>query len=98
MLPRDFTTQEQLVAGYLTNVGLRYAQQYEIGKYIVDFFLPEIEIVLECDGVYGHFKKADRKRDKELLENGISKVIHIKQVSYINIEKFLNEELLNCQD
>jgi len=77
MPPKDFTQQEQQVANILDFLGIRYAQQVEIGKYIVDF-LVEDSIVLEADGFYGHYRAADKIRDMDLLQEGFAEVIHIK--------------------
>ena len=39
LLPKDFTTQENLIAEVLSNFGLRYDQQVEFGKYRTDFYV-----------------------------------------------------------
>jgi very-short-patch-repair endonuclease len=78
---RDFTHQENVVAQCLDDWGLRYVEQFQIGNYTVDF-LVEDEIVIEADGPFGHLKKADSERDKEILANRevfVSRVIHIKE-------------------
>ena len=79
MKSRDFTVQENYVAEILTELGLRYEQQYSIGSRTVDFFLPEINSVVEADGVYGHLRKADRKRDSELMSLGVKDIFHIRE-------------------
>ena len=75
MIPKDFTTQEQLVAQCLDELGLRYAQQVEIDRYTVDF-LVEDDIVVEADGYYGHSRKSDNKRNAILLEYK-ERIVHI---------------------
>ena len=81
MKPRDFTVQENNIAEILSELGLRYEQQYSIGSRTVDFYLPEMNSVVEADGVYGHLRKADRKRDSELVSLGIHNIYHIKDVT-----------------
>jgi len=76
--PRDFTVQENYIAETLTELGLRYEQQYSIGSRTVDFYLPEIKSVIEADGVYGHLRKADRKRDSELMGLGVKDIFHVR--------------------
>ena len=72
------TPQERLVAEVLTTLGLRYNEQQKFGKYTVDFWLPEINVVVESDGPHGHIKKRDLKRDKELYsEHGINLIMHV---------------------
>lgn len=65
--PKDYTPQEQLIAQVLDEYGLRYEQQYSISKYTLDFYIPEIEMGIEADGIYGHFRKRDIQRDFELM-------------------------------
>lgn len=93
ILPKDFTAQEKLVAEALDELGIRYAQQAEFGNYTVDFF-SDSGIVFEADGVHGHFKKADEKRDDELLKNNeILDVVHITSVTKSKILEELKEYL-----
>ena len=97
MTPRDFTPQEETVAECLDEIGFRYFQQVEFGKYTVDF-LVEDNIILEVDGVFGHYRKADRKRDAELLEfSGIKKVVHVTGYD----KDILNRQIIDlviCQE
>jgi len=79
--PRDFTVQENYVAEILTELGLRYEQQYSIGSRTVDFYLPEMNSVIEADGVYGHLRKADRQRDAELMSLGVKDIFHIRNTT-----------------
>jgi len=78
---RDFTVQENYIAEILTDLGLRYEQQYSIGSRTVDFYLHEIQSVIEADGVYGHLRKADRKRDSELMSLGVKDIFHIRDTT-----------------
>ena len=81
MKSRDFTVQENYVSEVLTELGLRYEQQYSIGSRTVDFYLPEMRSVIEADGVYGHLRKADRKRDSELMDLGVKDIFHVKDTT-----------------
>ena len=96
MKPRDFTVQENYIAEILTELGLRYEQQYSIGSRTVDFYIPEMKSVIEADGVYGHLRKADRKRDLELMSLGISDIFHIRDSTKPTILDTL--EGLFCQE
>ena len=98
MTPKDFTAQEEQMAVCLDELGLRYSQQVQIGKYVVDF-LVENNIILEADGVFGHYKKSDKKRDAELLEldPNIVQIIHIKDQEKEMIKKRIMDVLL-CQE
>ena len=78
--PRDFTKQENLIAECLDEFGIRYEQQLEFFPYIVDFFVAELEMVIEADGIYGHLQKKDKKRDEYLLKHqNITHIVHIKE-------------------
>ena len=79
-LPKDYTSQENLIAECLSGFGLRYEQQAEFFPYTVDFYIPEIKMVIEADGKYGHLRKRDIKRDLFLGEqDGVKYVLHIKE-------------------
>ena len=56
--------------------GHRFRRQYSIGRYIVDFFCPELKLAVEIDGD-SHFmdeasKESDRKRQVFIEKQGIS--------------------------
>ncbi len=92
----DYTKQEIIVAQCLVEMGLRYTEQRQIGKYFVDF-LVEDTIVVEADGVFGHYKQTDRDRDVALLKLGVEQIFHVtgqtKKEIYNEIHEFLWENL-----
>jgi very-short-patch-repair endonuclease len=50
---REMTPAEKLLWQHLRGdqfMGLRFRRQYRIGNYIVDFFCPQIGLVIELDG------------------------------------------------
>jgi very-short-patch-repair endonuclease len=54
--------------------GLRFRRQVPLGPYIVDFFCPELKLVIEVDGdQHGHDANiaADAERTEWLREGGI---------------------------
>ena len=80
LLPKDYTAQENIIADCLSEFGLRYEQQQAFGFYTVDFYIPEINMVVEADGKYGHLTKRDVKRDIYLgKQDGIDYILHIKE-------------------
>tara|TARA_R110002020_G_scaffold89067_2_gene217969 strand:- start:3639 stop:3968 length:330 start_codon:yes stop_codon:yes gene_type:complete len=96
LLPRDFTKQENIIAECLSDLGLRYTEQYEFYPYTVDFYIPELNMVVEADGTYGHLKKRDLKRDGKLQEyDEIKHILHIKETTYTDIKDFLWQALSN---
>jgi very-short-patch-repair endonuclease len=79
VLPRDYTKQEGLIAEELSTLGLRYEQQVDVYPYTVDFFVSEIGLIIEADGIHGHLRKRDTKRDADLMKIfGIKNILHIK--------------------
>lgn len=94
LLPRDYTTQENTIAKCLDEFGLRYDMQVEYYPYTVDFYIPELFMVVEADGKHGHLSKRDAKRDAYLLElDDIKHVIHVKELSKERIRETLWLEL-----
>lgn len=90
--PKEFTDQEQIIALCLDGLGMRYEQQQAFGKYTVDFFIPDLSLVIEADGIYGHLKKADSERDAELIAfPEVERIFHINAQKKENIEKILLE-------
>lgn len=94
MKPRDYTEQENLIAECLSEFGLRYEQQFDFHPYTVDFFIDEINMVVEADGVYGHLSKRDTIRDYNLVNvHGVQHVVHIKETKKGGIKEILWQEL-----
>ena len=56
------------VAKQLNEIGIRFIQQKEIlnGKYYLDFYIPSLKLVIECNGDYWHNLPKRKQRDKEL--------------------------------
>jgi very-short-patch-repair endonuclease len=52
-------------------------QEFQIGRYSIDFFLPNLNIALEVDGKYWHQNKTrDQKKNQYLADRGL-KVVRI---------------------
>ena len=69
---------ERAVVAVLDLLGERYEAQKRIGRYAVDFYLPDRHLVVECDGEYWHRDKArDELRDANLREAGYHQIVHI---------------------
>ena len=95
-LPKDYTTQEQLIADELSELGLRYDQQVDVYPYTIDFFVPELGLVIEADGIYWHLRKRDIKRDGDLMRIlGIESILHIKDSTKEGVKDTLCQVLKN---
>ena len=97
--PTDYTKQENIIADCLSEMGLRFEQQTMFGSYQVDFWIPELKLVIEADGVYGHLKKRDVKRDTFLLyKPEIENILHIKFQTKSDIQEDLWRALSRLSD
>jgi len=89
------TPQEAKIANYLSELGLRWESQRQIGKYFVDFWIAEIGTVIEADGVYGHFAAKDKERNAFLLANGADYVLHVTTENSSEIHHDIDMFLIN---
>jgi very-short-patch-repair endonuclease len=90
MLPRDYTVQENLIAERLSTYGLRYDQQYDFYPYTVDFWISELNLIIEADGVHGHLQKRDKQRDFDLMGHpSVEWILHIIGTTKQDIEEEL---------
>lgn len=65
---------EVKVRSLLDAVGVEYEAPKQIGRYVVDLYIPSCRLVIECDGAYWHSLpgalEKDRRRDETLLSSG----------------------------
>lgn len=70
------TAIELIVAQVLDALGEPYQTEEPFGRYHADFYLPERQLVIECDGIYWHgrpdVKERDARRDAWFAEQGIT--------------------------
>ena len=93
-LPKEYTKQENIIGECLDDFGMRYSQQVSFPPYTVDFYVSEIQRVIEADGIHGHLAKRDAKRDADLKEyHEIEDIIHIKEITKKDIKEKLWLEL-----
>jgi very-short-patch-repair endonuclease len=59
------TDIELLIEGVLKNKSIKYSKQYVVkGISIVDFYLPDFNTVIECDGDFWHKREGRQEKDK----------------------------------
>jgi DNA mismatch endonuclease (patch repair protein) len=59
-----FDTRPELkMKELLTALGIKYEFQYRIDSYVVDFYIPSKNIVLQVDGNYWHNREGAQERD-----------------------------------
>ncbi len=88
-LRRNQTKAEQVLWYELKTkrLGFKFRRQFQIGKYIVDFYCHELRLIIELDGpIHEHQQFYDKQR-QVWLENQGYKVI-----------RYLNDEVLFDRD
>jgi len=80
--------------------GLRFRRQVSIGKYTVDFYCPEINLVIEVDGnthfISHQIEEKDLLRQKTIENLGIKFLRFTSTDVYNNMNNVLNEIYLEC--
>ena len=75
-LRKNMTPEEKhLWYDLLKRLPIKTHRQYNIGNYIVDFYIPKKQLVIEIDGVQHltqEHKEKDQARDKYLEEQGLT--------------------------
>ena len=66
-------------------IGYRVLRQYVVGDYIVDFLLPEVNLIIEVDGAY--HSERQQQEDDDIRERALVKMNY-------NIIRFSNDEVL----
>ena len=63
---------EIAVSDALTTLGVHFQPEVQIGRFCVDFCIPDRRIIIEADGEYWHaqVKERDARRDEELKSLG----------------------------
>jgi very-short-patch-repair endonuclease len=69
---QKMTDIERKMAILLDKIGIEYVFQFPILRYDVDFAIPALKIVIECDGEYWHknTRKEDLKRQRRIEKEG----------------------------
>lgn len=82
MTPAEKTLWQQLRCKRL---GVKFLRQYIIGNYIVDFFCPSRQLIIEVDGKY-HY--AEDNQDFDAIRDA-----YLSQQGY-KVLRFINEQVL----
>lgn len=66
------TSIEKKMSEILDSLGVDYIFQYPILGYDTDFAIPDLNVVIECDGLYWHKgnEEKDKKRQKKIEKEG----------------------------
>ena len=74
------TTIEIIIKDLLEDLGIKYKEQYKIEKFYFDFYLPEKNTLIECDGDYWHSKEKAIRNDK--LKNSLAKKLNYNLIRF----------------
>ena len=97
--PKDNTPQEIIISKVLDELGLRHDSQHYFLNFIVDFWVAELGMVIEADGIYGHLKKRDTKRDMALMGvPQVKHILHIRDTQYAQIKETISQALNRLVD
>lgn len=78
--PRFYTGEAQKLETILNKLGFVTYPEYQVGKYFIDIFCPELGIGFEFDGPYHKLsKRRDQVRDAEIEEKGIKMIRVVKE-------------------
>ena len=97
---KNDTMQERYVSAALDEYGYVWVEQCDwFPPYVVDFYLPELCMVIEADGHYGHFRKREIKRDMDLMDTSmVDYILHIKSRTLEGIREELWQALSKYQE
>ena len=74
-LRKNMTSEEKhLWYDFLKRLPIKAHRQYNIGNYIVDFYIPQKQLIIEIDGIQHlteEHKEKDQTRDAFLEEQGL---------------------------
>lgn len=67
---------EVAVEAELEKMGVDFVPQEKFGRFLVDFYLPSMNLVIECDGDYWHSRPEvvarDKRKNKWMERNGVN--------------------------
>lgn len=91
---KDRTSIEIAMAEELDRRGINYIEQYPLSGFVLDFYLPDYQIAIECDGDYWHSLPETKKRDK--AKDAYVKRLGLKMFRFSETE--INESVERCVD
>lgn len=83
------TKPEKKIEQELIKRNIDYIHPFKVNgvRHLADFFLPEFNVIIECDGIYWHSMPSRKERDKEQTQEMIL-------LGY-NVCRFTDYEILN---
>ncbi len=72
--------------------GLKFRRQHGVGPYIIDFYCPELKLVVELDGAV--HENPNMEEYDQTRTDYLSRVAGISVLRFENKEVFCNQELI----
>ena len=90
-LRNNLTTPEQKLWARIRNkqLGTRFRRQYGIGRYVVDFYCPELALVIELDG-NSHYEEGAQEYDE--VRDTFMESLGLRVLRFTNLEVMNNIE------
>ncbi|MCX6751568.1 MAG: endonuclease domain-containing protein [Candidatus Nomurabacteria bacterium] len=98
-LRKNQTKQEEILWKCIRNrkLGVKFRRQYSVGGYVLDFYCPEIKLVIEIDGIQ-HSRKEEVLYDQERTEYLEVLDCNVLRFKNIEIEKNLERVLSKIKE
>ena len=93
------TTHQLLINRWIEGLGIGTVLEQPFGGYLVDIFIPDLNLGIEVDGPY-HHKKRDLKRDEYLKQTHDVDIwrIPIKQMGAGYKDKLISRIMLRVEE
>lgn len=92
IIPQEDTLPERLFENQLLFNDILYVKQYRYALGVADFWLPETNTIVECDGSYWHSLKENKERDIRQTEHLINNEYDVVRFT----DKEILEDVENC--
>ncbi len=75
------TSLESMTRSVLMQLQVTYEQEVKIGRYSVDFLLPQFRLIIECDGAHWHRNhRRDTRKNRYIKSQGF-RLLRLDEVS-----------------
>ena len=98
-LRKNQTKQKEILWKHIRNrkLGFKFKRQYSMGGYVLDFYCPEIKLVIELDGSQ-HFAKENFSYDQDRTD--FLKILgcRVLRIRNLELEQDLQKILLEIKE
>jgi len=87
---KRFTAGQMELQKIITSLGIETILEKQVGNYIIDIYLPEVNRGVEFDGPK-HSKKRDKNRDAWIKDNFGIEIFRVKDIRRLDLKDELVE-------